>query len=189
MARASLANVITFVRNLTGEGTADRSDDNIQALLDSYRRDVVREPLRVELIQSGGSALYHDYYYTGKFAETVDGGTTIWRLENSAGSVMGTADYTVNYDARHVRFTSDQRGTALYLTYRNHNPYRAAADIFRQKAGIAAQYFNVSTDNHSLQRGGQSAKYLALADQMERYAIMQDGGGARSFTLSRSDVN
>lgn len=188
MARTTLANVITFVRSLTGEGTADRSDDNIQALLDGYRHDIYREPLRIEPLQSGGSALYYDYYYGRKFAETVDGGT-VWRLENSIGTLAGTANYTVNYDARHVRFTADQGGTAYYLTYRAHNPYRAAADIFRQKAGIAAAQFDVSTDNHSLKRGGQAQKYLVMADQMERYAMMQDGGGARTITLERSDTN
>lgn len=189
-ARASMANLILELRQRCEAGTAEYqlgsqtywSDDHLQAVLDRQREDLKRVSLVMSPDYSGGSALYYDYYWPrGDYVEDVDGGTA-WRIEDSTGSAIGTADYTVNVAARHIRFGSDQQGQARYLTYRVYDLDRAEADVWDKKAANVASRFDVKTDNHDLKRSQLEAHYRTKAADARRRAP------ARSRTRVRDDL-
>jgi hypothetical protein len=160
------------------------TSDHLQTVLDQHRQDVYREPLKVAAVyNNGGSAIYQDYYFDCANAEEAASGSAAWEVENSLGSAIGTADYTVNYEARHIRFTADTAGTAYYLTYRTYDLERAAAIVWERKAAsVASRAWDASTDNHSLSRQQIIQNYQNMA----RYYRSQ--AKPRMHILERSDT-
>lgn len=149
----------------TVNGVTYWTDDQIQAQLDQRRRDVYREPLQEQtVIDTGGTARWYDFYFRSEFVEERTDGTAIFRVEDSTGQIRGTADYNVNYGAQHIQFTADQRGTALYITYRSYDVDAVAADIWRKKAAHVADRFDIETDNHNLKRSQLRTSYLGMAE-------------------------
>lgn len=189
-ARASMATPIADLRQRCEAGTADYTlagvtfwtDEQLQVRLDAYRTDIYRQPLTVQPVFSGGSALYYDYYWQkGVVVEGVDGGTA-WRVENSAGSAVGTANYEVNAGAKHIRFTADQAATAYYLTYRVFDMDRAEADVWDRKAAHFAASYDVATDNTDLKRSQLIAHCRGMAEAARKRAP------ARARIAVRGDV-
>jgi hypothetical protein len=196
--RAGMSELITRLRGYAQADTSEYTlagevywtNEQLQERLDRYRSDVYREPLASEPTYSGaGTLVYHNYYFTQADAERASGGSLVWQVENSAGSAIGTADYSVNYDGRQIRFTSDQAGTAHYLTYRHYNVYKAAADVWREKAANVASRFDIRTDNHDLKRSQLRAAYLANATMYEEMANGATTGasGSRMVRMVRAD--
>lgn len=182
MARSGMANLILRMRQMCNAGTADYtitgttpqtfwSDDQLQAKLDQHRQDFYRESLAVQATQDdGGTARYQDYYSCYRNLEEAASGAAVWQVENSAGSAIGTASYTPNYDAGHIYFAADQGGTAYYLSGRAYDMERTAADVWEVKAAQVADRYDVTTDNHSLKRSQLYQMYMASAKQYRRQA-------------------
>src|SRR5574342_204953 len=82
-------------------------DQHLQDALDLHRVDVYRETIYPETVyDSANNTRYYDYYWTYEHVEEAPSGTVCWMLQNQAGSVIGTADYSVNYKARHIHFNA-----------------------------------------------------------------------------------
>ena len=180
--RTGMSHLITIVREWASAGTADYDDDKIQQVLDRHRADFRFQPLAVRPYQAVNDTRYQDYYYPQRYVEAATGGSEVWRVQDSTGATMGTANYTVNYDAQHVFFSADQEGSARYLTGRAYDVHRATADVWRMKAADVADRFDVKTDNHDLKRSQLQDKYLKQAEHFERQAP------ARIVTMVRSDA-
>ena len=191
-ARAGMTPLIDELRRRCDAGTASDviagqthwSDDDLQAILDGQRRDYARRPLlAIPAQQTGGSLSYQDYYWlVGTWVEGAESGTAVWRIEDSAGSIVGTAAYAVNSRAGHIRFTADTGGTVYYLTYRGYDLDRAAADVWEAKAAGVAARFDAATDNHDLKRGQLAQHYRDMAATYRRRA------GVRAHARTREDV-
>jgi hypothetical protein len=163
-------------------GIYRRRFNQLQAVLDRRRMDVYRERMTPMEEYSNGTALYHNYYFCESDVERQESGTAAWRVENSAGSVIGTANYTANYDSKHIRFTADQAGSAYWISYRAFDIERAAADVWEQKASNVAARFDIKTDNHDLKRSQLRASYLQMAQLHKKRAKPQ------STRMTREDV-
>lgn len=196
--RAGMGDLITRLRGYTQAdpneytlaGEVYWTPEQLQARLDRYRTDVYREPLAVEpTYASTNTLVYHNYYFMQADVERASGGSLVWQVENSAGSAIGTGAYTVNYDGRQIRFTADQAGTAHYLTYRHYNVYKAAAQIWREKAANVAARFDIRTDNHDLKRRQLRTAYLANAKMYDDMAngVTVGASGARMVRMVRAD--
>lgn len=188
--RTGMANLVQRLRakaivaedTFTVDGVDMFDDSTLQDTLDRYRIDVYREPLTNEIIYDGVTARYYDYYWQQPDAEEATSGSAIWQVQNAAGSAIGTALYTPNYPARHIRFAADQAGTAYYLSYRAFDFKRAAADVWEMKAGFYAEQFDVATDGHDLKRSQKIKHCLTMAQTLRTSA------GARQSQLDRSDA-
>lgn len=188
--RAGMRELVTQVRQLSSAeldeftlaGQTYWSDDHLQSELDKNRADVTREKLSIRSYDNAGTVEYYDYYFVLGNPERAESGTAVWRVENSAGSTIGTADYTVNYDAKHIRFTANTQGSVYYLSYRAYDVNRAAAGVWRKKAANVSSRFDIKTDNHDLKRSQLRAAYLAEAQALEAAA------GGREMRLIRSDA-
>lgn len=190
MARNTMATIIAELRSRCAAGLSDytiagvtyHTDDQLQTVADRHRMVIHRERLTQQPIYNNGTALYYDYYWqSGDFFEEADGGT-VWRVETSAGSLVGTANYTINYQAKHIRFSADQQGTAYYLSARAYDLDRAAADVWDMKAAQVANRYDVQTDNHKLSLSQLANQYKAQAMAFRKRAKV------RSVRMSREDV-
>jgi hypothetical protein len=177
MARAGMANLITEVRSLCNLGTADYTVGVSQYWTDNQIKDVLdRHSVRVqrELLESesewatGGSAIYQNYRFKESYPEEAASGTTVWLVQNGDGSAIlpGTATYSVNYEQRRIHFVNDQAGEARYLSYYSFDVFRAAAEIWNQKASHVADRFDIATDNHDLKRSQLIKHYQQRARDM-----------------------
>ena len=198
MARATLTTLINEVRGRIreGRGTAYYTtygtaqywdDDQIQAVLDRHRQDLHRYEVAPLQTYAGGSVVYKEYPLPVRFLEpTSDGGSATFYLETGAGVVVGTANYTPDYNRGHVTFSADQAGSTYYLYARAYDPDGAAAEIWRQKAGDYTTAVDFTTDNHSISRGKVIDNCFKMAQFYEQRSL---GGGFSVTTLTRSDVN
>lgn len=191
-ARSGMAQLIADVRLMADAGTAEHSvngtayysDDDIQRYLDKHRQNIYREYLRYEPEYASGSAEYHNYYFRHAHVEGTASGTTAWVITDGNDDVIPISDYVPNMDAQEVRFTTDTRGSARYLTYRAYDIYRVVSEIWRDKAAhIADRAWDVSTDNHSLKRSQLAKNYM---DKAREYAAY---GKPKHVRMVREDLN
>lgn len=181
-ARAGMYTLIDRLRGMTNAGTADWTDDALQDVLDARRVDLNRAPLTPDYEYVNGTATWHDYYAPlGNFEEATSG-SQYWRVENSAGEAAGTASYTVDYASGYIRFAADQGGTAYALRARSYRMNLAAADVWRRKAAIHAERYDVATDNHRLNQSQVIAHCLKMAAEYE------SRDGVQSVQVQRVDL-
>jgi hypothetical protein len=191
-----MSNLIGNVRELCNLGTADYSigatsfwtDEQIETVLDRHSARIVREMLEAESEwQTGGSVVYTNYRFKETYPEERESGTAIWLVQDGAGSAIGTANYSVNYEQRRITFNADTEGQARYLSYYSFDMYRAAAEIWEKKAGHVADRFDVETDNHNLKRSQLHGMYMARARDMLKKAKIGKAGFGKGRQL-RSDL-
>lgn len=168
--RDGMADLLTRLRRMVNDaGSAVWSDDeDLQDVLDAHRQRLYREPLTSERTLTGsGTAEYTIYHsrYTN-----LEAGTLNFRLEDAAGTQRGTAEYTADYAAGVLTMTSDQLGTALYLTAYSYDLNGAAADLWRERAGQLAERVDARTGDNQLSRGQLMTHALQMADYYERQA-------------------
>ncbi len=188
-ARTGMANLILQLRNMTSSGTADYTvdgvdywtEDQLEDVLDRHRTNLHRVPLVVQDDNVGGSVVYHDYFVGHNNLEEESSGTAAWQLENSAGSVSGTANWTANYDVGHIRFTNNQKGTAYYLTARTFDLNKSAVEVWRAKAASVHSYFDYATDGQRLTRSQWFEHCISMADYYKREI------GLEAVTLDMAD--
>lgn len=191
-ARDGMTTVIETLRSWTEAGSADYSiagvtywnDEQLQAVLDRCRTDARRTPLQlVSDVNEANVSIYQDYYFDGGHWEEATGGTAVWVVEDSLGANVGTASYAVNYQAGHIRFTSDTGGSAYYLSGRSYDLHRAAAEVWRRKAAHVAGRVDWKSDNHDIKASQLQKQYLAMAVSYEKQAP------ARFVKMHRADIN
>jgi len=178
MARTGMSELIETVRGYTDAGTGDYtigtttywSDNEIQRVLDANRTDIYRDELTMTQTYNSGTVEYKNYYSNFGNYEQSTGGTTIFWLENAAGTILGTSLYSVDYIRGEVVFAADTTGSAVYAYGRSYDLNGAAAKIWRFKASNASKMYDFSTDNHSLHRSQMMKQYLEMAKYYESQA-------------------
>ena len=187
MARTTLSYLITHIRELINDasGTAQVfSDDAIQRHLDAHRVDLYTEPLAaIPTWTGGGSTAYYEYRVGWSWLEATHGGTALFVVQDSLGTVRGTSTWAeADYQLGSVTFTTNQAGTALYLTARSYDPYGAAADLLTDWAQKVSLQFDFSSDQQSFSRSQKQTLLLAAAERYRRAAR------PRRVNVTRPDV-
>ncbi len=195
MPRNGMLPLIDELRTLCAVGTADAqigtitlwSSDALQAVLDTtqvYARFMPLDPLPVV---NNGTFQSFDYLIPDHLAPSgwieqiaADSG---WAVRDSAGSLIGTAQYSVNFPARRITFTADQAGADRYLDLRAYDLNRAAATIWSRKASLVVNRVSWATSDLRISAEQEHAHCLRMADYYARRA------GASASTLVRTDEN
>lgn len=190
-ARTGLTNLISDLRSMTNAGSADYTiagaaywtDDQLQVILDNNRTEVVRDELsHIEEYNSGGTLITTRYYSRYGNLESTTGGTAVFYLQNSAGSIVGTASYTPDYRRGEIIFAADTAGSAYYLTGRSYDLNAAAADVWERKAAQSAGgAFSWSTDNMSVNKTALRKEMLEMGRYYRQLA------GPKVTELRRGD--
>ncbi len=191
-ARSGLVDLLSELRSLGNVGSNDFqvdgfpqfTDGRLEDILDLYRQDHYRALMTPIESYNGGTVQYLDYYTGVGYLEKTTGGTSIFYLENAAGSVVGSALYSFDYQRGKATFSADTGGSTYYWYGRSYDLNRAAAEIWRRKASYYGGQFDFSTDNHSVKKSTVYKQCLQMADFYESRA-----GAANVVTIYRSDVN
>lgn len=195
MARTGMADLIQELRVMTQTGTADYqagtvyyfTDDQLQAEIDKTLHLFRMAQLLPIGRQTGASSvIYQDYGIpeeVGYWVEGTVGGTTIWRVFNSAGQIIDATNYAVNLQQRLINFSANQLGSAAYLDCNSYNLHRAAANVWRWKAGNVGLAVDWSSDNMSVK---SSQKRQQALDQARYYSSLC---GIQMSYMVRSDEN
>lgn len=192
MARAGLANLISLLRVLTNttpnditlNGETYFADDHLQMMLDSTQQVWTRVPLIPQPVYIDGAPIYLTYAlpnHIPRFFEEGDAIESGWFVYDSTGTVVDLADYTPNYPAGTLEFAADTDGGSFTISCRTYNLYRAASNIWLQKASFAYQNVDWTSDNHQL----QASQEFAHAVQMAEYYATK--AGSQVARLVRSD--
>lgn len=182
-ARTTMGTLITELRALVDAGTADYTvgtvaywtDDQLQTMLDANRQYVNFRAVRG--LQNNGTAITYTMFPTNHswWEDTVV-------VQETGGGTIGTASYSMDTLTGLVTFTSDQAGSARYVTGYVYDLYSAASRIWRSKASHYATAYDWSTDNHSVKR----SQLIANAQMMAKlYADM--GMQGMSVVMDRVD--
>ena len=187
MARTTLSSLLTTLREWINDpaGTAQVfSDDALQRHLDANRSDIYREELTaVPAYIGGGSIAYYEYRSCHQWFETTQAGTAVFQVQDSIGTTRGTATWAdVDYQLGRVTLTTDQAGTALYLTGRSYDMYGGAADALTDWAQKVALQFDFSSDQQSFSRSQKQAMLMAAAERYRRQAR------TRRANVTRPDI-
>lgn len=183
MARAGMATLIQQVRAFAHAGVNDYTvsdetywtDDQIQAILDENRQQMVYIDLESDPIYDDGTWKYYEYSIPGGrwIEEASTSGAFVVRDSN--GDVISSANYTVNYRARRVTFTADQDGAIIRADYRTYSVYKAAARVWEEKAAYLAQMVDWSSDNHQFKAGTEYDRAMAMAAKYRGMAGITTG--------------
>jgi hypothetical protein len=173
-----MATLINRVRTLTYAGTAEYtrgtvsywSDDHIEEILDRHRIDLVRHKLMSEPTYTGGGSVV--YTRQRSAYGNLEQGTALY-VEDSVGDDRGTALWSADYQLGIFEFTSDQRGTALYLTARSYDPYGAAGELLEEWAASEARSFDFSTDGQNFARSQKAEGLREQARIMRKRARLK----------------
>lgn len=184
--RTGMADLVSTIRGMTNTGTGDYSigtvsywsDDQLQNIMDIHRADVQFYPLAPNVWQESGSVVYKEFL---SGLTNIEQGTVTY-LQTSAGSSVGTANYSIDYTRGVVSFTANQNGTAYYITTRTFDLNGAASDVWKQKAVQVASRFDFSTDNHSVKVSQIYDHYMKQASYYESLKPIQ------SVTIYRGDT-
>lgn len=191
--RATMARLITRLRALTEAGVEDYelagdtywTDPQLQDALDGQRQDYRLVPLE-PLPELGTDGLYDylDYSIPREIGRDFEeaGSGSIFAVKKSDGTVVSSADYSVNYPAGMIRFNADQAGTFFYLDCRTFNLNAAARWVWEQKAAHAAAGVNWSSDNHRIDAGQEYEHCMAMAERFRKL-----GSGFQTLKLVRTD--
>lgn len=189
--RDGMGNLIQQLRENCDAGLSDFeiagvvywNGEQLQKQLDQQRTDIYREAVYPVESFVNNEAQYLDYYWRFGNAEEAESGSAAWKLEDANGSALGTGQYSIDYDTRHIIFPASTDGSTYYLTYRTFNVNLAAAEVWEKKAANVSSKFDVSTDNHSLKRSQLAAAYGLKAKEFRKKA------GGRAKLMMRSDLS
>lgn len=178
MARTGMTTLIDTVRGMTDAGTADYtvgtvtfwSADEVQRVMDRNRTEVFRSEMTPVQTYNSGTVEYKQYFGDYGNLEQTTGGTSIFYLENAAGSVVGTALYTMDYSAGKATFAADTTGSTMFMYGYSYDLNAAASDIWRMKSANAAKMFDFSTDNMSVKRSQYQDMCIKQAEYFAQMA-------------------
>jgi len=180
-AREGMTNLISHLRGLTHAGTADMtlgavtywSDDQLQARLDQTRRTFHFEQLESLPVHNGGAYEVYDYQIPARMGRHFEqaGVDSGWAVKDSTGATIGTALYTFNAEARIISFgTVNQHGSVYYLDARGYDMNRAAAGVWREKAGYYASQVDFKSDNHDVKASQRWQHAVQMTEYFEGQA-------------------
>ena len=155
------------------------SDEEIQRVLDRHKREYIHELMDAQPTYESGTTVFKQYLLG---ATNVEGGTVVFRVEDTAGTVSG---YTVDYTRGIVTFSTDQSGKAFYWSGFAYDVDAAAADIWRMKASHVAGLVDFSTDGHSVKRSQQAQQYLTMANYFQQRSASE---GVQTVRIMRDDL-
>ena len=190
-----MAALIAEVRRLAHAGLDEHTlgittywtDDQLQERLDRYRKSYRRVDLEALPEYTDGGYVYKEYpiplgdegVWLERGSATVDAAAGFAIRDSAGGSAPAN---TVNWEARVITFGGDQAAEVYYLDARVYDVYRAAADVWEDKAGFYEDEVDWQSDNHRFADSQKAAHAREKAEALRR----QSGAGVSR--LVRTDV-
>jgi len=161
MARASMSQLISLVRDLIGDPAGANqifTDDQIERSLDVHRWDLRYVPLKPFPTVISAHTEYLDWYSDEPYWE--------------ADATLYDSDYNVlvpaSSDPMHGRWSFATHQPVVLASGKVYDPYGAAADLLQMWAGLVATEFDVSADGATMTRSQKRLALLELAAQYRK---------------------
>jgi hypothetical protein len=182
--RPGMSDLIGRWRRLVDDtGSAIWTDNEAQQVLDAHRVDFWQEALEVTPRQVAANTVYYTIYKSRhQNLEASTSGTAAWRLYDSQGAAIGTANYSADYMRGILTFAADQAGSARYLDGRSYDLAGAAADGWRERSARVSSYYDVDGDGTRMTRSQWFKHCQAMAEFYDQQA------GAVVVTMRRDDL-
>lgn len=168
------------------------ADSHIQDVLASNAQFVVDSPLTYQSQNISGTTNYIIAQAQYNSWEEAESGTARWIVRDSTGVEYGTANYTVDYRAGRVSFTSDRGGTLYYVTGYTYDVNAAAADLWMMRLANFNDWYDFKADNQTFNRD-QVFNHAEKMEQRLRAKAGENvtgvGGDVRSSEFVRVDIN
>lgn len=168
-ARPGMTALVSQVRELTGAGTADFTDDAVQRYLDEGRTDLRRERVLGIERQLPGSVIWPHFH----LGAPVESGTA-FVVTDSLGGTVGTALYSLDAVTGIVEFpagavTADGNAASeIYVDARLFDPYGSSANLIDAwAASLSISGWGITQDGQTLARD-QRIKSMNLASRQLR---------------------
>jgi len=158
------------VNDFTVAGVSYWSDRHLQDTLDKHRQDFYEDDLTSIQQTRNGTAYVLEYQSQFGNLESIASGTSVFKIDDAAGSILPGTMWTADYMRGVITFNSDTRGSSVILTGRSYDLNAAAADVWRVKAANAAKMYSFSTDGQSFQRNQFMANCIQMAQYYEGMA-------------------
>jgi hypothetical protein len=150
MSRPGMGSIIATVRELTGAGTADFSDDSVQRFLDESR-DELFESKVVGVARTVPGSVVFEHFDIGR--GPVETGTAAFTVTDGLGGTIGTADYSLDAENAIVTFDDPYAQSSIYVTCRIFDPYDAGASLLEAWAAqLSISAWDLSQDAQTLSR-------------------------------------
>jgi hypothetical protein len=181
-ARTGMTDLLTKLRGMTQAGTADVTingqaywtDDQLQDVLDRNRRMLDFVPLKPIPDQVGGGSVEYKEYRANY--GNLESGTAVFAVKDGTGTTAGTANYTADYNVGIITFAADTKGTAYYLDARAYDLNGAAADVWTQRAAhVITGAYSWNTDNMSIDKKDIGTNLLDMAEYYRRLSWASAG--------------
>lgn len=183
-ARPGMVNLIQRLRSLTdaAEGQTDVSgvsywtEDQLQDILDLFRRDVIDVPLTPVSYYEDGVLVTKRFYLPNTVGRFLEDDPTTLQIVDGLGYVA--TGYTIDLAGRFVLFDETQNNTQ-YIRCRSFDLEGAAAQVWLEKAGHRAALINWRAGGQTL---SEDQEYEHCMAQYMRYA----GSRVQTTRLSHS---
>lgn len=184
--RSTMVDLISELRTMTDTGTTDYTissisywtDEQLQSKLDEHRIAVRSVGMEHAADYANGTYTYKEYALPEKWME---GGTAL-TIQDADGVTIAPTEYVFDRDRNIITFTADTGGAARFVSGNAYNLNMAAATIWTLKAAHVASKYDVSTDNHNLQRSQLIRQYKQMAQEY------YDKGTPGSVYMERTDT-
>jgi len=182
-ARSGMANLILTWRRMTDDTeSAVWDDDQAQEIMDRHRADIWKEDLTPQPSLEDSETVYKTFLSNYENFEEVASGTTIWRVYDADGAMIGTADYTPDYIRGIITFSADQEGSTRYLDARSYDLDGAAADAWRERAAKVHSFYSFRAGENNMTR----SDWFKHCTEMARYYARRSRPSV--VTMFRGDV-
>ena len=161
MARTSMAQLISLVRDLIGDPAGAEqtfSDDQIERSLDVHRWEFRYLPLKPLPTVVLGNTEYRNWYSDEQY----------WEADATLYDGAYTQLAPSSSDPIHGRWSFSAHQPTVLITGKVYDPYGAAADLLEMWAGRVALEFDVDADGASMRRSQKQQMLRALAAQYRR---------------------
>lgn len=173
MARSGMANLILRWRRMVDDaGTAVWDADQAQQILDAHRTDIWREIVTAHPIMEDGDTVWKTYSSAYDNLEETTGGTAVFRLYDSGGTAVGTANYTPDYERGVIQFSADQAGSTYYLDARAYDLNAAAADGWTERMAKVSGWYSFESEGKGFDRSDYFKHCTEMADYYRGKAPM-----------------
>lgn len=165
--RTGMQDLVDRTRALANAGTAQYtsgtitywSDQHIQDVLDRFYTRIIDASLTFQAENLNGTV---NYLIAITGWQNLESGTARFVIKDGTFNTVGTANYSADYNAGVITFSSNQSGSALYLNAYSYDIYAAAVEILEGKLAYFDLWYDWSGGGQSFKRSQAIANIRSL---------------------------
>ena len=137
---------------IPSEASSFISDDEKQEILDRNKTRVYYNALTSEPTYVNNDYVYLYYRSSFDYLEQDTSGTAYFRMYNSGGTAIGTADYSADYATGEFTFNSDTNNLPYYIDAYTYDLYAAMVEVWEVILANTSAMYDVQIEGRKYSR-------------------------------------